>query len=305
MDHAAARRLALACAVLLSAYAAAGLVASSPFAAQAKPRQTAVQAPPAGAEKQGQPAKSEQSIVVLVNDDPVTGYEIQQRAKFIALNANVTEQVKENFKRMVQAESTSRQVRAILDEVIRANPGKSREQIGAIFEQRKTQFAQALQKQALDSVRAGLVPKYKQEAQEELIEERLKLQEAKRAGIDITDDDVKRMMKTLAERNKMTEEQFAQHIKGLGVDISTMQERTRAQVAWREVVRRKFSAQISITNRDIDKMCRRLRCQCPPRWIRWRWPSAMPRRMACASGSTAARPWRAWPRRPATPGSRT
>ena len=62
------------------------------------------------------------------------------------------------------------------------------------------------------------------------------------------------MMKTLAERNKMTEEQFAQHIKGLGVDISTMQERTRAQVAWREVVRRKFSAQISITNRDIDRM---------------------------------------------------
>ena len=45
---------------------------------------------------------------MLVNDEPVTGYEIQQRAKFIALNANVSEQVKENFKRMVQAESTNR-----------------------------------------------------------------------------------------------------------------------------------------------------------------------------------------------------
>jgi peptidyl-prolyl cis-trans isomerase SurA len=33
-----------------------------------------------------------------------------------------------------------------------------------------------------------------------------------------------------------------------------MQERTRAQAAWREVIRRKFSAQISITNRDIDRM---------------------------------------------------
>ena len=37
-------------------------------------------------------------------------------------------------------------------------------------------------------------------------------------------------MKGIAERNKMTEEQFAQHIKGLGVDIATMQERMRAQI---------------------------------------------------------------------------
>ena len=40
-----------------------------------------------------------------------------------------------------------------------------------------------------------MLPKFKKEAQEELIEERLKLQEAKRIGIDITDDEVKRIMK--------------------------------------------------------------------------------------------------------------
>ena len=254
MDQSAARRIALTSAVFLAAYAAVVTVASGPLAAQAPPRQAAAQPAPAKAEKQVQPTKAEQTIAVLVNDEPVTGYEIQQRAKFIALNADVREQVKENFKRMVQAESTNKQVRAILEEVIRANPGKSREQVSAIFEQRKTQFALSLQKQATDSARAGLIPKFKKEAQEELIEERLKLQEAKRIGIDITDDDVKRMMKSLSERNKMTEEQFAQHLKGLGVDIATMQEKTRSQAAWREVVRRRFSAQISITNRDIDRM---------------------------------------------------
>jgi peptidyl-prolyl cis-trans isomerase SurA len=239
---------------LLSATATAVTVVCSPLAAQTPPRQAAAQPAPTKAEKQAQPGKGEQSIVVLVNDEPVTGYEIQQRAKFISLNANIADQVKENFHRMVQAESTNKQVRAILDEVIRTNPGKSREQIGAIFEQRKTQFALGLQKQAVETARAGLVPKFKKEAQEELIEERLKLQEAKRNGIEVSDDDVKRMMKSLADRNKMTEPQFAEHVKGLGVDISTMQERTRAQTAWREVVRRRFSAQISVTNRDIDRM---------------------------------------------------
>jgi peptidyl-prolyl cis-trans isomerase SurA len=254
MDQSAACRLALTAAVVLAAYAAVVTATSTPLAAQTPPRQAAAQSAPAKAEKQVQQSKAEQTIAVLVNDEPVTGYEIQQRAKFIALNANVSEQVKENFKRMVQAESTNKQVKAILEEVIRANPGKSREEIGAIFDQRKTQFAQALQKQAVDSARAGLIPKFKKEAQEELIEERLKLQEAKKGGIDVTDDEVKRMMKTLADRNKMTEEQFALHIKSLGFDIATMQERTRAQIAWRELVRRRFSPQISITNRDIDRM---------------------------------------------------
>ena len=45
----------------------------------------------------------------------------------------------------------------------------------------------------MESARAGLIPKFRKEAQEELIEERLKLQEAKRIGIEISDDEVKRM----------------------------------------------------------------------------------------------------------------
>jgi peptidyl-prolyl cis-trans isomerase SurA len=256
MHQHAARRLRTASAAFLAACALAMTGASWPLAAQKQqaPRQAAAQPAAPKAEKQAQPAKSEQAIAVLVNDEPVTAYEIQQRSKFLALNANIGERVKENFKRLVQADGTNKQLRAILDQVIRSNPGKSREQIGAIFEERKKQFAISLQKQAIESARAGLVPQFRKEAQEELIEERLKLQEAKRLGIEISDDEVKRIIKGLADRNKMTEEQFAQHLKGEGVDISTMRERFRAQFAWREVVRRRFSAQVSITQRDVERM---------------------------------------------------
>ena len=247
MSRFANRRLRFAVAAVAAACALAALTAPLPLAAQSKPRQAKI-------EKEAQPARSEQSIVVLVNDEPVTAYEIQQRARFLAVNENISEQVKAQFQRLAQSESTNKQVRAILEEIIRSNPGKSREEIGAIFEQRKNQFAMNMQKQAIDSVRAGLVPKFRKEAQEELIDERLKLQEAKRNGIEVSDDDVKRMLKTLADRNKMTEEQFAQHVKGMGFEITTMRERTRVQAAWREVVRRRFAPQISITNRDIDRM---------------------------------------------------
>jgi peptidyl-prolyl cis-trans isomerase SurA len=283
MDQHAAHSFPTASAAFLAAWALAMTGASGPLAAQKQPpRQAAAQPASPKAEREAQPGKSEQAIVVLVNDEPVTGYEIEQRSRFMALNANIGERVNENFKRMVQAESTNKQLRAILDQVIRSNPGKSREQIGAIFEERKKQFALSLQKHAIESARAGLVPRFRKEAKEELIEERLKLQEAKRLGIEITDAEVSSIMKGIVDRNKMTEAQFTQHLKGEGVDVSTMRERFRAQIAWREVVRRRFSAQVSITQRDVERMItasaseagpERTRSSCRCKGSRWRCPA--------------------------------
>ncbi len=51
----------------------------------------------------------------------------------------------------------------------------------------------------------------------------------------------------------MTLEQFSQHMKGMGADINTMRSRFRAEMSWREVVRRRFGQQVAITERDVDK----------------------------------------------------
>src|SRR5262249_60458048 len=66
------------------------------LAAQAPPRQAAAEAPAAKAEKPGQSGRSEQAIVLLVNDEPITAYEIQQRANFLALQggAGLTPELK-------------------------------------------------------------------------------------------------------------------------------------------------------------------------------------------------------------------
>jgi len=205
-------------------------------------------------ERSAAASKGDQAIVVLVNDDPVTAYQIDQRARFLSLSTNLSEQTKENFQRLVKAESTNTQFRAIQEEVVRANQGKSREQIIAIFQERQKQFAMNLQKQALDSARAGILPKLKNNAKEELIDERLKLQEAKKLGIEVSDADVKRFLQGLAESNKMTHDQFAQHLKGMGVDISTMAERMRAQRAWRELISRRYGGQVAVTQRDVDRV---------------------------------------------------
>jgi peptidyl-prolyl cis-trans isomerase SurA len=195
-----------------------------------------------------------QGIAVIVNDEPITGYEIEQRARFLGLSANVGQQAKEHFQQLVKSDNTEARLRALQQEVIQSNPGKSREQLVAIFQERQKEFGMALQKQALESARASLLPKFRKDAKEELIEERLKIQAARKLGIVVSDEDVKTILKDIAGRNKMSLEQFTQHLKSTGVDIATMGERFRAQKAWRDMIGRRYGAQVSVSQRDVDKV---------------------------------------------------
>ncbi len=228
----------------------AALVAAPLQAGVAKEARTA-------AKSQGKaeaPSKGGQAIIVLVNDEPVTGYEVEQRQRLLGLSASdIGARATANFKALIARPETSDKLKAILNDTIKANQGKTREQVIAIFEQRKKDFAQSMQKQAVESARASVLPGLRKQALEELIDERLKLQEAKRLSVVPTDEDADRIIKNIADRNKMTIPQFADHLRGLGADINSMRQRFKANMAWQDVVRRRFGHQIAITERDIDK----------------------------------------------------
>ena len=104
--------------------------------------------------------------------------------------STVAEKAKANFQAIVKNPRTSERLKAILNETVKANEGKSRDAIIAIFEKRKKEFGMSLQKQAFESARASALPGMKKQALEELIDERLKLQEAKKQKVTIDDDDV-------------------------------------------------------------------------------------------------------------------
>jgi peptidyl-prolyl cis-trans isomerase SurA len=231
-----------------------------PLAAQApKARQAAAQpqapAKPDKPEKQSGQARGAQAIVVLVNDEPVTAYEIEQRAAFLAANtggdsADFKAKAEARWQQITKDPRTNER----LQQLFREKGVTTREQAVAV----QQEFAKGLQRDMMEQMkreaRVGRMSQFKKQATEELIEERLKLQEAKRLGIEVGDADINRIMKNLAERNNMTEAQFAQHLKSAGIDAQTMRERFRADYAWRDAIRRRFGAQISITRRDVDRM---------------------------------------------------
>ena len=121
----------------------------------------------------------------------------------------VQQKAQENFKALIKNPRTTERLKAILGETIKANEGKSKEQIIAIFEQRKKQFAMDMQKQAVESAKISALPGMKKAALDELIDEKLKLQEAKRHRRQRSATTKSTACwRGIAERNKMTEAQF-------------------------------------------------------------------------------------------------
>jgi peptidyl-prolyl cis-trans isomerase SurA len=124
------------------------------------------------------PSSDQRAITALVNDEPITGFEVEQRAMMLS-GTNVQAQAKANFEAIVKNPKTSERLKAILQDTAKSNEGKSRDEIIAIFERRKKEFGMSLQKQAFESAKATALPAMKKQAIEELIDDRLKLQEAK------------------------------------------------------------------------------------------------------------------------------
>jgi peptidyl-prolyl cis-trans isomerase SurA len=247
----AAAAIAAGVALAVWAWQPAHLAAQS---APVKKSAAATKSAPPDGPKAAFPSRGGQGIVVIVNDEAITAYEIELRARLLALSANVAEQAKANFERLVKSPALEAKLKQLAAEVERSNPGKTRDQLMAIWQERQKQIGLSLQKQAVESAQAAVMPKLKKEAKEELIDDRLKVQSAKKHGVEVNDDDAKAMVKGLAERNKMTYDAFAQHLKGRGIDIGTMLERFKAQKAWRDLISRRWGSQVSVTQRDIDEL---------------------------------------------------
>lgn len=196
------------------------------------------------------PVGGENVIEVLVNDEPITGFEVDRRAMLLS-GTNVQAQAKSNFESIVKNPRTTERLKALLNQTVQANQGKSREEIIAIFEKKKKDFGMNLQREAFESARKSALPAMKKQAIEELIDERLKLQEAKKQSVTIEDSEVDRVVTGIAERNKMTLDQFTKQVGGT---LDPMKSRIRATLSWNEVVRRRFGPLISVNTKDVDKL---------------------------------------------------
>ena len=112
---------------------------------------------------------------------------------------------------------------------------------------------------ALDvSQRAKLIeistkkPPTRQEALEELIDEKLKLHIARRYKLDISEKEVDTAFNGIASRAGTSTQQFTQALLSAGITADAVKGRIKAEMAWNQIIRGKFSAVFqTIRERDI------------------------------------------------------
>ncbi|MEQ1718692.1 MAG: hypothetical protein ABL907_22355, partial [Hyphomicrobium sp.] len=195
------------------------------------------------------PGKGEQSIIALVNDEPVTGFEVRQRSEMMAGGA-AGEYVKKNVEGRWKSIIASKNIQAEFQEFAKKRQPKSKEQLAAIQKEFVIGKRNAMLAQLQNEARLKTSDKLRSEALEELIDEKLKMQEAKRVGAMASDEEVDMLISGIAERNKMTKDQLA---KNLGGSLDPMKLRIRSTLAWNDVIRRKFGHQIAVASKDVDK----------------------------------------------------
>ena len=91
-----------------------------------------------------------------------------------------------------------------------------------------------------------------------LIDEQIKMQEANRLGITVSEEEKQAGLATLAQQNNITAEQFTGMIKQSGLKLSTLFDQIEAEVAWGKVVASQVRPRVQISDADIDAEMARL-----------------------------------------------
>lgn len=85
-----------------------------------------------------------------------------------------------------------------------------------------------------------------------LINERIMLQEARKFNIEVTQQDVDSGFAKIAQQNNFEPAKFKEMIRRGGLDINTMYDQIRAQVAWSKVVQSRLRPRVIVSDRDIE-----------------------------------------------------
>ena len=89
------------------------------------------------------------------------------------------------------------------------------------------------------------------EAIDQLIDEKLMLQEAARRHIDVSDAEVEQEIANRGRAAHMTPAQFDQALRQAGLDPSSFRDFLHANMAWQKTVRARFRATVNITDQDV------------------------------------------------------
>jgi len=91
-----------------------------------------------------------------------------------------------------------------------------------------------------------------------LVDEKLKLQETRESGVKVTQGNIEQALKDIADKNKMTVDQLTEHLRSIGVPISTLATRVETELAWSYYVQSRLAKKILVGAEEIKDEINRI-----------------------------------------------
>ena len=101
-----------------------------------------------------------------------------------------------------------------------------------------------------------VIARLKAQISNQLIDERLRLQESQRRKVVVPDKQIAAAIREIEQRNGMPEGGLRQKLATLGVSHRTLIDQIRVQVAWSQVLREQLGEKINIADAEIDEQMR-------------------------------------------------
>lgn len=85
------------------------------------------------------------------------------------------------------------------------------------------------------------------------IDEKIKIQEAQKENITISESEIDDAVASFAANNKMTRKEFENDLRKNGVNVNTIREQLKSDLAWIRLVKSKSYGETEVNQRDIER----------------------------------------------------
>ena len=99
-------------------------------------------------------------------------------------------------------------------------------------------------------------PAPRQQVLEELIDEKLKIKEAKQFSVDPTASDIDASFAEMSARMHVTSDQLAKTLESQGIRPDTLKQRIRADMVWTSLVRGRFKESLQVSEKEVAATAR-------------------------------------------------
>jgi peptidyl-prolyl cis-trans isomerase SurA len=88
-------------------------------------------------------------------------------------------------------------------------------------------------------------------ALEEIIDDKVKIKEAKKFGLDLTATELDNSFASMSQRLKMSQEQMIKMLEGNGIRPDSLKAKIKADIVWSQLVRGRFQSTLLVGEKDV------------------------------------------------------